>query len=176
MHPVFNLYVHVGTLVTTPSTKANCHPQAQMCARVMVSLPRLDTDLNRDWILPVTCMHLMCIKCVAGKTWIQVESVFNLQSLTIFFGTSLHFLNRQEKFLKNTPPPLILARKTYFLQNNIVQLSMCVGPHHVHVYPTMDVNFSILFLTRECKNKKLVDNIFSSNFVLLSMCWTIKLL
>ena len=41
-----------------------------------------------------------------------------------------------------------------------------VGPHDV--YPTIDVNFSIL--TRECKNKKLADNIFSSNFVLLSMC------
>ena len=38
---------------------------------------------------------------------------------------------------------------------------MYVGPHDV--YPTMDVNFSIL--TRECKNKKLVDNIFSLNFV-----------
>ena len=49
---------------------------------------------------------------------------------------------------------------------------MYVGPHDV--YPTMDVNFSIL--TRECKNKKLVDNIFSSNFVLLSMRWIIKLL
>ena len=36
------------------------------------------------------------------------------------------------------------------------------------VYPTIDVNCSIL--TREWKNKKLVDNIFSSNFVLLSMC------
>ena len=32
---------------------------------------------------------------------------------------------------------------------------MYVGPHDV--YPMMDVNFSIL--TRECKNKKLVDNI-----------------
>ena len=39
------------------------------------------------------------------------------------------------------------------------KLSMYVGPHEV--YPTMNVNFSIL--TRECKNKKLVDNIFSSN-------------
>ena len=39
---------------------------------------------------------------------------------------------------------------------------MYVGPHDV--YPTIDVNFSIL--TRECKNKKLIDNIFSSNFVL----------
>ena len=46
------------------------------------------------------------------------------------------------------------------------KLSMDVGPHDV--FPTIDVNFSIL--TRECKNKKLVDNIFSSNFVLLSMC------
>ena len=46
------------------------------------------------------------------------------------------------------------------------KLSMYVGPHDV--YPTIDVNFSIL--TRECKNKKLVDNIFDSNFVLLSMC------
>ena len=46
------------------------------------------------------------------------------------------------------------------------KLSMYVGPHDV--YPTIDVNCSML--TRECKNKKLVDNIFSSNFVLLSMC------
>ena len=46
------------------------------------------------------------------------------------------------------------------------KLSMYVGPHDV--YPTMDVNFSIL--TRECKNKKFGGNIFSSNFVLLSMC------
>ena len=40
----------------------------------------------------------------------------------------------------------------------VKKLSMYVGPHDV--YPTIDVNFSIL--TRECKNKKLVDNIFSS--------------
>ena len=46
------------------------------------------------------------------------------------------------------------------------KLSMYVGPHDV--YRTIGVNFSIL--TRECKNKKLVDNIFSSNFVLFSMC------
>ena len=46
------------------------------------------------------------------------------------------------------------------------KLSMYAGPHDV--YPMIDVNFSIL--TREYKNKKLVDNIFSSNFVLLSMC------
>ena len=46
------------------------------------------------------------------------------------------------------------------------KLSMYVGPHDV--YPTIDVNFSIL--TRECKDKNLVDNIFSPNFVLLSMC------
>ena len=31
------------------------------------------------------------------------------------------------------------------------KLSMYIGPHDV--YPTMDVNFSIL--TRECKNKKI---------------------
>ena len=43
----------------------------------------------------------------------------------------------------------------------VKKLSMYVGPHDV--YPTMDVNFSIL--TRECKNKKLVDNIFFSNFL-----------
>ena len=48
----------------------------------------------------------------------------------------------------------------------VKKLSMYVGPHDV--YPTIDVNFSML--TRGCKNKKLVDNIFSSNFVLLSMC------
>ena len=41
----------------------------------------------------------------------------------------------------------------------VKKLSMYVGPHDV--YATIDVNFSIL--TRECKNKKLVDNIFSSN-------------
>ena len=50
--------------------------------------------------------------------------------------------------------------------NMVKKLSMYVGPHDV--YPTIDVNFSVL--TRECKNKKLFDNIFSSNFVLLSMC------
>ena len=50
--------------------------------------------------------------------------------------------------------------------NMVKKLSMYVGPHDV--YSTMVVNFSIL--TRECKNKKLVDNIFSSNFVLLLMC------
>ena len=44
----------------------------------------------------------------------------------------------------------------------VKKLSKCVGPHDV--YPTIDVNFSIL--TRECKDKKLVDNIFSSNFVI----------
>ena len=48
----------------------------------------------------------------------------------------------------------------------VEKLSMYVGPHDV--YTTIDVNFSML--TRECKNKKLVDNIFSSNFVLLSVC------
>ena len=48
----------------------------------------------------------------------------------------------------------------------VEKLSMYVGPDDV--YPTIDVNFSIL--TRECKNKELVDNIFSSNFVLLSIC------
>ena len=47
-----------------------------------------------------------------------------------------------------------------------VEYVLYVGPHDV--YPTMDVNFSIL--TRECKNNRLVDNIFSSNFVLLSVC------
>ena len=46
--------------------------------------------------------------------------------------------------------------------NMVKKLSMYVGRHDV--YPTIDVNFSIL--TRECKNKKLVDNIFSSNFVI----------
>ena len=46
----------------------------------------------------------------------------------------------------------------------VKKLSMYVGPHDV--YPTMDVHFSIL--TKECENKRLVDNIFSSNFVLLS--------
>ena len=48
----------------------------------------------------------------------------------------------------------------------VEKLLMYVGPHDV--YPTIDVNFSML--ARECKNKTLVDNIFPSNFVLLSMC------
>ena len=48
----------------------------------------------------------------------------------------------------------------------VKKLSMYVGPHDV--YPTIDVNCSIL--TRECKNKKLVDNIFSSNFVFFYQC------
>ena len=42
----------------------------------------------------------------------------------------------------------------------VKKVSMYVGPHDV--YPTIDVNFSIL--TRECKNKKLVDNIFLQTF------------
>ena len=46
----------------------------------------------------------------------------------------------------------------------VKKLSMYVGPHDV--YLPMDVNVSIL--TRECKNKKLVDNILSSNFALLN--------
>ena len=41
----------------------------------------------------------------------------------------------------------------------VKKLSMYVGPHDV--YPTMDVNFSIL--KRECKNKKLVDHVLESN-------------
>ena len=49
----------------------------------------------------------------------------------------------------------------------VKKLSMYVGPHDV--YPTIDVNFSIL--TRECKNKKLVGNIFSPNF-----CFVINVL
>ena len=52
------------------------------------------------------------------------------------------------------------------LPNMVKKFSMYVGPHDV--YPTIDVNFSLL--TKDCKNKKLVGNIFSSNFVLLSMC------
>ena len=60
----------------------------------------------------------------------------------------------------------IIIQPLIHCPNMVKKLSMYVGPHDV--YPTIDVNFSIL--TRECKNKKLVDNIFSSNFVLLSMC------
>ena len=47
------------------------------------------------------------------------------------------------------------------------KLLMYVGPHDV--YPTIDVNFSIL--TRECKNKRLVDNIF-----LFKLCFVINVL
>ena len=54
----------------------------------------------------------------------------------------------------------------------VKKLWMYVGPHDV--YPTIDVNFSIL--TSECKNKKFVDNTFPSNLVLLSICLIIKLL
>ena len=49
----------------------------------------------------------------------------------------------------------------------VKKLSMYVGPHDA--YPTMDVNFSIL--TRECKNKKLVDNFF-----LFKLCFVINVL
>ena len=49
----------------------------------------------------------------------------------------------------------------------VTKLSMYVGPHDV--YPTMDVNFSIL--TRECKNKRLVDNIF-----FFKLCFVINVL
>ena len=64
------------------------------------------------------------------------------------------------------PPSFIIQHIDTLPKYGKKKLSMYVGPHDV--YPTMDVNFSIL--ARECKNKKLVDNIFSSNFVLLSMC------
>ena len=49
----------------------------------------------------------------------------------------------------------------------VKKLSMHVGPHDV--YLTIDVNFSML--TRECKNKKLVDNIFFSK-----LCFVINVL
>ena len=61
---------------------------------------------------------------------------------------------------------LIIIQRIDILPKYGQNLKMYVGPHEV--YPTMVVNCSIL--TKECKNKKLVDNIFSSNFVLLSMC------
>ena len=47
----------------------------------------------------------------------------------------------------------------------VKKLSMYAGPHDV--YSTIDVNFSIL--TRECKNKNLVDNIFSSKVVVINV-------
>ena len=46
----------------------------------------------------------------------------------------------------------------------VQKLSMYVGPHDV--YPTIDVNFSIL--TRECKNKKLVDNMLTQLALVIS--------
>ena len=46
---------------------------------------------------------------------------------------------------------------------------MYVGPHDV--YSTIDVNFSIL--TRECKNKKLVDN---NNYFLFKLCFVVNVL
>ena len=49
----------------------------------------------------------------------------------------------------------------------VKKLSMYVGPHDV--YPTIDVNFSIL--TRECKNEKVVDNIF-----FFKLCFVINVL
>ena len=52
----------------------------------------------------------------------------------------------------------------------VKKLSMYVGPHDV--YPTMDVNCSIF--TRECKNKKLVDDIFSSKTS--KLCFVINVL
>ena len=47
----------------------------------------------------------------------------------------------------------------------VKKLSMYIGPHDV--YPMIDVNFRIL--TRECKNKKLVDNIFSLNCFVINV-------
>ena len=52
----------------------------------------------------------------------------------------------------------------------VKKLSMYVGPHDV--YPTIDVNCSIL--TRECKNKKLVDDIFYSKTS--KLCFVITVL
>ena len=49
----------------------------------------------------------------------------------------------------------------------VKKISMYVGPNDVN--PTIDVNFSIL--TRECKNKRLVDNIF-----LFKLCFVINVL
>ena len=72
-------------------------------------------------------------------------------------------VKKQETYLHQWT---ILYYNSTHCPNMVKNLSMYVGPHDV--YPTMDVNFSIL--TRECKNKKLVDNIFFSNFVSLSMC------
>ena len=48
----------------------------------------------------------------------------------------------------------------------VKKLSMYVGPHDV--YPMIDVNFSIL--TREYKNKKLVD------YFLFKLCFVINVL
>ena len=53
----------------------------------------------------------------------------------------------------------------------VTKLSMYVGPHDV--YPTMDVNCSIL--TRECKKKKLVDNIIFSSKT-SKLCFVINVL
>ena len=50
----------------------------------------------------------------------------------------------------------------------VKKLSMYVDPHDV--YPTIDVNFNML--TRECKNKKLVDNII----FLFKLCFVINVL
>ena len=48
------------------------------------------------------------------------------------------------------------------------KLSMYLSPHDI--YPTIDVNFNML--TRECKNKKLVDNIS----FLFKLCFVINVL
>ena len=66
----------------------------------------------------------------------------------------------------NTRTTFIIIQHIDTLPKYGKKLSMYVGSYDV--YPTVNVNCSIL--TRECKNKKLLDNIFSSNFVLLSMC------
>ena len=62
----------------------------------------------------------------AGDVFVDEK---NSKTATVFdniFGTLLHFLNRQEKFLKKIPPPsfitrLILVHKTNFPQNNFVR-------------------------------------------------------
>ena len=79
-------------------------------------------------------------------------------------------MTRKLKLLKMTEvcwiKGIIIQHIDTLCPNMVKKLSMYVGPHDV--YPTIDVNFSIL--ETECKNKKLVDNILSSNFVLFSMC------
>ena len=131
-------------------------------AKFLTSIP-IPFIWEFPWVRPVANI----VNCVKSGIVISVFSVLNSKSpcfkkLMIFAG----FHSMSMSMIGSITAFIIQHINSTHCPNVVKKLSMYVGPHDV--YPTMDVKCSIL--TRECKNKKLVDNIFSSNFVLLSMC------